>query len=338
MKELTTTTTRPERETWELRERGIIPMRRYTPKPTQAAPGAEFGELAQEFERIGMSGAESRALLALLFCGTGTASELAVHAKVPRPNMYACLESLTAQGLAQLLPDRGVATWASIGPDAVIDRLRALQRERLEESDRRAEQARELLNKMLPEHPSAPAPYLRLLPDGAATSREYGRLLGGATTELLMFTRPPYAGYTEAPNPAVMDALARGVAAKVLYEAGHAGEDEHPLIHTVHDAYHAAGAEGRVVDVLPIKLVIFDRRVVLMAMTDPILAAAGYPVFLLIEHPGAAEVLTEAFEQYWARSRPYQTRVESEDQSAGEPVHESPLAGTTTELIGRRRR
>lgn len=62
------------------------------------------------------------------------------------------------------------------------------------------------------------------------------------------------------------------------------------------EVYHRAGAEGRVVDELPVKLAVFDKKVALTAMTDPVGTEAGYPTSLLIEHAGFAALHADAFD------------------------------------------
>lgn len=73
--------------------------------------------------------------------------------------------------------------------------------------------------------------------------------------------------------------------------------------------YHDAGTQGRVVDDLPIKLAIFDRQVALLSLDDPILPQVGFPISLLIEHPGYASVQAHAFENLWSSATPYEDVV-----------------------------
>ena len=64
-------------------------------------------------------------------------------------------------------------------------------------------------------------------------------------------------------------------------------------------AFVAAGERARVVDELPLKLVVIDERVSLFTM-DPV-AGANDLTIMLVEHPGFARLLKLAFEQVWQR-------------------------------------
>ena len=78
--------------------------------------------------------------------------------------------------------------------------------------------------------------------------------------------------------------------------------------------YHDAGVEGRLVEELPIKLAIADRRTALLAMTDPVLPDIGFPTTLLVEHPGFATLQAEAFERLWETAKPLDAQRVSADR------------------------
>lgn len=63
-------------------------------------------------------------------------------------------------------------------------------------------------------------------------------------------------------------------------------------------AFIDAGEQARVVDELPIKLVLIDERVALFTLDDPI---AGPPevTIMIVEHPSLAQLLKIAFEAVW---------------------------------------
>jgi hypothetical protein len=66
----------------------------------------------------------------------------------------------------------------------------------------------------------------------------------------------------------------------------------------------AAGEEARVVDELPLKLVLIDERVALFTMDDPV-AGRGALTIMVVEHPGLAGLLKLAFESVWERGKPF---------------------------------
>ncbi|MDX6492484.1 MAG: HTH-type transcriptional regulator, sugar sensing transcriptional regulator, partial [Gaiellaceae bacterium] len=66
----------------------------------------------------------------------------------------------------------------------------------------------------------------------------------------------------------------------------------------------AAGEQARVVDELPIKLVVIDERVAMFTMEDPV---AGEPALtiMIVEHSALARLLKLAFEAVWERGTPF---------------------------------
>jgi hypothetical protein len=127
----------------------------------------------------------------------------------------------------------------------------------------------------------------------------------GQAPQRLAVPRPPYTYRPGKPNPAVMQMLARGVVARVLYQAGEVAAFEAEAFRAETEAYHRAGVQARVVEELPMKLVVVDAKVAMMTMTHPLRDDAAFPATLLIEHPGHARFAAAAFEQYWAEGQPY---------------------------------
>ncbi|HSH61348.1 MAG TPA: hypothetical protein VK988_17250 [Acidimicrobiales bacterium] len=92
---------------------------------------------------------------------------------------------------------------------------------------------------------------------------------------------------------------------RALYQAPEVEDPSSELWLGELEAFHAAGVEGRIVEEVPIKLAVVDRKVALLALDDPVLAHVGYPITLLVEHPGFAAVQAEAFDHRWETARPY---------------------------------
>lgn len=262
-------------------------------------------------EELGLSPYESRVLLGLFRLGSANSIQLAKVSGVPRTAVYPVLEGLGAKGLAVRLPVEGPAQWASPGRDEVLEQLDAAlvaaSDQRLREHRARAAQVRELLKETFPETPSVALPFVHQLHGAGRVRSVYDALLTGAETEVLMFTRPPFA-YTSGPanvNQAVLAMLGRGIPTRVLYQQEQIDDPGTAGFRAEMEAYHDAGVEARVVEELPIKVVVVDRRAVLLGMADPVAPEAGYPTTLLIEHPGCARVQALAFEQLWADGVPY---------------------------------
>jgi len=266
-----------------------------------------LSRLQPVFEELGLNGYQARVLLALLQVGSATAVQLARLSGVPRTSVYPVLNELEDKRLISQVAGRSTS-WVSPGEEVVLDRLYAEHRERFANLENRIESARQMLAQLA--FPSAAAtPYVHVIHSAPQSRLAFEQALSATTSELLMFTRPPWSWPKGSGNETVLGSMARGVKAKALYQASDL-EDPHGASSRAElDAYHAAGTAGRVVDELPMKLAIFDRQVALLALSDPKLADVGFPTSLLVEHPGYANLQAVAFEQLFSGAQPYQDFV-----------------------------
>ena len=278
------------------------------PRRGEEKPVSLPASLRRGLEDLGLSPYEARVLLALFKLGSANSTQLAKESTVPRTAVYPVLESLGTKRLAERLGGEGPAVWATPGREEVFARLQAAlaaeQDERMRQHAERAGEIQKQLATALPEAPQAALPYVHILRGASHVKATYDALLARARFEQLMFTRPPYAYTVGKPNQAVLDMLARGVRSRVLYQAEQWHEPAAESFRAEMDVYHRAGVEARLADEVPTKLVVVDRAEVLLGMAHPTLEDKGYPTFVHLEHPGAAAVLADSFEQRWATATP----------------------------------
>jgi hypothetical protein len=133
-----------------------------------------------------------------------------------------------------------------------------------------------------------------------AIGRRFEELQSRAEREILVFTKPPYA-IEPAENVAGLQLLERGVEARSVYERS--VYDDAAVTDAVR-TFVAAGEQARVVDELPLKLVLIDERVALFTMEDPV-AGSGDLTIMIVEHSAFARLLKLAFEHEWTRGEPF---------------------------------
>jgi HTH-type transcriptional regulator, sugar sensing transcriptional regulator len=247
--------------------------------------------------------------VALLRLGSAKSSLVAKEAGVPRSGIYQLIESLQEKGVVTRQPGGGPAVWTTPGRDKVLDRLHtamvAAQQERIEQLGLRTTLLRELLAESLPQPGEPDLPYVHILTCPARLRDEHQRLFAHARHHVMAFNRPPYSTDAGGAFAVTVQALERGVAMRALYQSAQADDPEAVGFRASADAYRAAGVEARVVDELPVKLLVVDGEAAIVALENPSVADGGFPVTLLIEHPGFAALLTALFEQQWAAGRPY---------------------------------
>lgn len=281
---------------------------REAPAPVQPALRPE--RIARELEDLGLGPAEARVVVALLRLGTAKSAVLAKEAGVPRTGIYQLIESLQDKGIVTRVPGGGPATWTTPGRDKVLDRLHAAQvaaqQERIEQLGLRTTLLREMLAEALPAPGEPNLPYVHIITCPARLREEHQRLFAQARSEVVMFNRPPYSTDSGEAFAATTEALQRGIGMRVLYQTAQADDPEATGFRASAAAYADAGVVARVVEILPVKLLVVDREVAVLALDHPVIYDAGFPVTLLVEHPGFANLLADLFEQQWAAARPYE--------------------------------
>ena len=235
---------------------------------------------------LGLTGYEAQAYVALTRRARATGAEAARLAGVPRQRIYDVLEGLVARGLASVEPGRP-ARYAAVPPEEAVGSLLAEHRSRLDRLERETADTIARLSAafVAGRDESDPLGYIEVLREPAATASRFTELEAAAEREILAFTKPPYA-VEPAENVAGLESLGRKIVARSVYERS------------------VYADEARVVDELPLKLVLIDERVALFTMDDPV--AGGSPLtIMVVEHAGLAGLLKLAFESVWARAEPF---------------------------------
>jgi sugar-specific transcriptional regulator TrmB len=272
---------------------------------TSRIPANAAETLYHAFEGLGLTPYQARVVVALQQAGSSNCLDLARLAGIPRTSTYQVLDELDGKGLASRLPGNGPAIWASVGRQEALDRLVALEAERLDKVKANAARVSEMLERLLPADQSVSPPYVQVIHDPSRVGQLYQQLLSRTEEELLVFNRPPYTRQIGVVDPLIVDTVARA-SARVLYQSAQAEDAEYEIWHDEMDRYHQAGVEGRVVDALPIKMAIFDRQSSLVTLDDPVLPQIGFPISLFIDHPGYSSVQASAFEALWATATAYE--------------------------------
>jgi sugar-specific transcriptional regulator TrmB len=244
---------------------------------------------------LGLNTYEAGAYVALTRRGRATGAEVARIAGLPRQRIYDVLDGLVGRGLATVEPGRP-AYYAAVDPEHAIAMLLDAHRTALEEFEQEAARAVALLAPAYRDGRSETDPlnYIEVLREPAAIAKRFGELQAGTQSELLIFTKPPYA-VAPGENTEGLELLSRGVVARSVYERS--VYDDPAVVDAVR-RFVEAGEQARVVDHLPLKLVVIDERVAVFTMEDPVAGTTDLTI-MIVEHPGFAGLLKLAFENAW---------------------------------------
>ena len=244
---------------------------------------------------LGLSGYEASAYLALTRRSRATGAEVARLAGLPRQRIYDVLNGLVARGLASVEAGRP-ARYTAVAPDEAVGTLLAVQRARLAQLEQNAAEA---VARLTPTYRDGrgednPLDYIEVLRDPTAIGGRFAELEAAAEHEILVFSKPPFA-VEPADNIAGLELLERRIEARSVYERSVYDERSH--VDAVR-RFIAAGEQARVVDELPLKLVLIDERIALFTMEDPVAGAPALTI-MIVEHPALARLLKLAFERVW---------------------------------------
>lgn len=244
---------------------------------------------------LGLTGYEASAYVALSRRHRATAAEVSRLAGLPRQRIYDVLDGLVARGLATVEPGRPTR-YAATAPEAAVAALLGSRRAEVERLEHEAALAVALLTPTYDDGRSTsdPLSYIEVLREPGAIATRFAELEASATTEILVFSKPPYA-VEPSENIAGLELMARGVEVRSVYER--AVYDDHSVSDAIR-VFIAAGERARVVDELPLKLVVIDERVALFTMEDPVAGTTNLTI-MTVEHPALARLLKLAFERVW---------------------------------------
>jgi HTH-type transcriptional regulator, sugar sensing transcriptional regulator len=250
--------------------------------------------VAERLVRLGLTQYEARAYMALLRRDGSTPAEVAKVAGVPRPRIYDVIDSLVARGLVSVRPGR-TGKYAATSPGDAVSLLVEIHRERLQmlEGDADAVTAALLPAYMEGSRHDDPLDYIELIRSPETVAKRFGELVQAVEREILSFTKPPFAVRIKENDAGLRLAATRQV--RTVYELSLLDD---PPNRVGIERFIEAGEQARFVAELPMKLGIIDRRVVMLAMTDPVAGTEGLTT-LIIENAQLARCLTLAFEQVW---------------------------------------
>jgi HTH-type transcriptional regulator, sugar sensing transcriptional regulator len=263
-------------------------------------------EQIEQLSGLGLTRYEAAAYAALLGRQGFTPAQVAARAGVPRQRIYDVLASLGARGLCIERVNGGQRSYYAVDPAVALPTLVEERRRQAEaEQARLLNQAQGLIASLAPFYSAGsdvgdPLEYVDVLLDPRRVAERAVQLAQVAEREICVLFKRPLISSAEENMTEVREPTSRGVRYRVIYERAMLDD---PELRTWVRQFRAWGQEARVVDELPIKCNLFDERVALLSLQDPI---TGKPSFtaLCVTHPGFTRMLTLAFEGLWQQGEP----------------------------------
>lgn len=245
-------------------------------------------------EGVGVSPLQERVYVALVDAPWSTPAAIEQAVGVDGVEFRDCLAVMESLGLVSRTTD-DPPRLIPAPPDVAVEALIARQREGVE----RARSAAATLMSRYREDPTRVGSdgLVEIMQGRDAVRQRFHQLLVGATDELLVFDKPPYAiPHDESDNQRSL--LEKGVRVRTIYEQQ--ALDRPEIVDHIREL-GGRGEQARLVPTLPLKLAIADRRVALVPLTpdQPPMEASA------LVHPcGLLDALIELFEVLWERAAP----------------------------------
>lgn len=262
-------------------------------------------------EALGLGPDEERLYQALLNEPDSSAAALARAAGISRKVATEPLALLEKKGLiarSSASPVRFSAT----PPDLALGSLVVAREQELEQARLAIPQLAEQFRASVDQ--SGLAQLVEVVPGRDAVSRRFEIMQTTSKQEVVSLAKPPITKGI-GPNKAELDALARGVRYRAIYDTTSLeipGIIEHLEVHV------RAGEEARISEGLPIKLAIADQKVGLVPIDTGTTAVHGA---LFLHESSLLSALYDLFERLWHSSRPLQVPgLETADTSIDEEL------------------
>lgn len=266
-------------------------------------------------EALGVEPGVERVYRGLLAHPSTTSADLAAEVGIPVDDVERALATLVDEGLALRSSQRA---YVAAPPAVALGALITARRDGL----RLAEQA---LATLAEEHRASVAgqsidALIEVVTGVDAIRHRYQQVQQAATAELRTFVTAPFIAVPIGENAAEPAAADRGVRIRAVLEQ--AVLDEPGATAEVIDSLRN-GLEIRVVEQLPIKLVLADDDLALVPLTlDP----TGEPGAVLLQRSGLVAALAALFEAVWLRSYPLELSNLDGTATTGEDPGGAPTA------------
>lgn len=282
-------------------------------------------EISDALRNLRLSSYEVRCYLSLLQKNTLTVPEISKLADIPRSSAYDALEKLMSKGMCTAKPGK-TKKYAACEPASFeekilkvadeaaqieLEKLSNLQEEILTRNEAAKGDIRGMLKQLQTEYEksreaTSPLDYIGIIKDPYQIHKTFMQLANQAKEEILGFTKPPYTVTKEKLTEQTeqqAQLLRRGLRIRVIYEIPQDKEEFEWWFNDI-DANVKHGEEARVIKELPMKMSIFDSRIVLFALEDPLSKQPSLTA-QVIEHRALAEALKALFQTFWERAEDY---------------------------------
>lgn len=263
-------------------------------------------ELKEKLKELGLSGREAEVYLALLKKNGMSAPEVSKITTITRTKAYEILQNLVKKGLCNVTSKNGTKVFSSIEPTIAIRNILSIYENELNRKKKLGENLNEELAELfkIKEKNTGPLDYIEVLTDVGQIRERFFSIQTNTKKEILVFTKPPYTNLTvEDTLETETNVIENKVSAKSIYEyKGLTKEELDNLVRAI-KKYEEIGEEARIIEELPMKMVISDDTITMFALSDRVSLMPSLTT-MIVDHPDFAKAQKKVFETYWREAIP----------------------------------
>ncbi len=258
-----------------------------------------------------MSEREAKVYLALLNKRRATASVLQKTSGVPQNKIYDTLNSLTRKGHFSERQEGRLRIFEIVDPKVSLNHDFQKLNDRFENAIQQKKEIEKIYNSN--EQVVEPFEFIEIVHGNENVHRKFIELLRNGESELLAFTRPPFASKTkdmkEEQKVAFYNYLKRGES-RGVYEVH---EDSLPrMFYNIHSGYKI-GESLRIVPKLPLKMFIFDRKTLLIAEKES-LTEDSEMTMTVVKQRATVNGYIALFDFFWEQGLTYEQWIKGKER------------------------
>ena len=288
-------------------------------------------ELIEEIRKLGFSENEAKCYMMLFQKDSMSASEVAKLGRVPRPNTYNALEKLLEKGLIVSIPGK-IKRYSASNPLNLKEKLQSVMNKTINNELKEWEEKKEEIEKRkLTIHnriinvieeleplyknsrgKESPLNCIEIMSNSGQIDNRFMELFKSSKDEVLMFviqrprtwTKEALKNEIEPQIEMISEKIVQGLSVKCIYALPSEEKHRKLLFEHVIDKLAKAGEQIRLLNDLPMRMVVFDEKIsmfMLIRMEDN-----QYPrIAQVIHHPVMARSHKILFESLWEKAIDY---------------------------------
>jgi sugar-specific transcriptional regulator TrmB len=262
----------------------------------------DTSEYLKSFMEIGLTEREAKVYITLLSGRMFTVMELQEAVNIPRTKIYEVLNKLVSRNICIEKKLGRNKLYEAVEPKLAMERVMDSYKKDLQRKEELIKQVSEVFTPIFKNSKSIvnPLEFIDVMKDKTLIHKRYTACVRSTKREMLTFNKGPYACDTSdrlvEQEDEEFKLLKRGGSCKDIYELKELKEVDW-LLNSVKKSL-TLGQQARVVEKLPIKMLVFDQEKVMFALEQPVLVPNELTM-IYIEHKQLAEACSMLFYYLW---------------------------------------